>query len=48
VAYFPKAKIGEPDKPPLLGNGCVTRNNIVTVENGIFYAVRANSDVMQQ
>jgi hypothetical protein len=27
----PKAKIGEPEKPPLLGNGCVTRSNTRTI-----------------
>jgi hypothetical protein len=24
---------------PLIGNGCVTRNNVATVETGVFYAV---------
>jgi hypothetical protein len=32
VAYLLKARIVEPEKQPLLANGCVTRNNEVTVE----------------
>jgi hypothetical protein len=36
VAYLRIARIGKPDKPPLLGNGCVTRNNRVTVRSGVF------------
>jgi hypothetical protein len=31
----------EPEKQPLLSNGCVTRNNGVNVGRGVFYAVRA-------
>jgi hypothetical protein len=27
MAYLLKARIGEPEKPPLLGNGCITSNN---------------------
>jgi hypothetical protein len=27
MAYLPKARIGEPEKPPLLDNSCVTSNN---------------------
>jgi hypothetical protein len=46
VAYFPKPKIEEPEKSTLLGNGCVTGNNRITVGNGIFYSVRTNSDAM--
>jgi hypothetical protein len=33
-----KARTVEPEKPPLLGNGCVTRNNGVTVGIGVFCA----------
>jgi hypothetical protein len=39
VAYLLKARTVEPDKQPLLGNGCATRNNGVTVGSGIFSAV---------
>jgi hypothetical protein len=36
VAYFLKEKTVEPEKQPLLGNGCVTRSNGVTVGSGVF------------
>jgi hypothetical protein len=31
VAYMLEARTVEPEKQPLLGNGCVTRNNELTV-----------------
>jgi hypothetical protein len=31
----------EPEKQPLLGNGCVTGNKGVTVGSGVFCAIRA-------
>jgi hypothetical protein len=34
VAYLIKARIVEPEKQTLLGNGCVTSNNGVTVGSG--------------
>jgi hypothetical protein len=33
----------EPEKQPLLGNGCVTRNNGVTVGSGVLCAVHAGA-----
>jgi hypothetical protein len=36
VANLPKARTVEPDKQPFLGNGCVTRNNGITVGSGDF------------
>jgi hypothetical protein len=41
--YFVKARIMEPEKQSLLGNGCVTRNNVVTVGSGVFYDVLADA-----
>jgi hypothetical protein len=41
VAYFLKRRTVEPDKQPLLCNGCVARNNGVTVGSCVFCAVRA-------
>jgi hypothetical protein len=43
VAYFPKARVKEPEEQPLICNGCVTRNNLVTVGSGICYSVRAKA-----
>jgi hypothetical protein len=43
VAYLLKATTVEPDKQPLLGNGCVTRNNGITVGSGVFCAARAEA-----
>jgi hypothetical protein len=40
VAYLPQARTVDPEKQPLLGNGCVTRNNRVNVGSGVFCAVR--------
>jgi hypothetical protein len=48
VACLLKAKIMEPGKQQLLGNGCVTLNSVVFVGSGVLYAVRADSYVMQQ
>jgi hypothetical protein len=42
VAYLLKARTVGPQKQSLLGNGCVTRNNGVTVGIGVFRAVRAD------
>jgi hypothetical protein len=36
VAYLFIARNVEPGKEPLLGNGCVTSNNGVTVGSGVF------------
>jgi hypothetical protein len=33
MAYFPKARTEEPEKPPLLGNGCVTSNSTKAINN---------------
>jgi hypothetical protein len=41
VTYLLKPRTVESDKQPLLGNGCVTRNNRITVGSSIFCAVRA-------
>jgi hypothetical protein len=38
VTYLLKARIVEPQKQPLLGNGCVTRDNGVSVVSGVFCA----------
>jgi hypothetical protein len=43
VAFVLKARIVEPEKQPLLGDGCVTRNIGLTAGNGIFFAVRAKA-----
>jgi hypothetical protein len=48
VAYPLKARTAKPEKQPLLRNGCVTRNNGVTVESGVFSAIRTDGYVMQQ
>jgi hypothetical protein len=40
VAYFLKARIAEPEKQSLLGNGCVTHNNGVTIGSDVFCAIR--------
>jgi hypothetical protein len=36
MPYLHIARIEEPEKPPLLGNGYVTRNNTVIVGIGVF------------
>jgi hypothetical protein len=41
VAYFLKARTVEPEKEPLLSNGCVTHNHGVTVGSGVSCAVHA-------
>jgi hypothetical protein len=38
-----KARTVDPEKQPLLGNGCVTLNNGVTVRCGVFCAVHAEA-----
>jgi hypothetical protein len=38
VTYLLKARIVEPEKEPLLDNGCVTCNSGVIVGKGVFYA----------
>jgi hypothetical protein len=43
VAYLFKVRIVEPEKQPLLYNGCVTRNNGVTVASGVFCADRTKA-----
>jgi hypothetical protein len=43
VAYLLKARTVEPEKQPMLGNGCVTHNNGVTVGSGVFCAVRTEA-----
>jgi hypothetical protein len=41
VAYLLKVRTVKPEKQPLLGNGCVTRNNVVIIISGVFCEVRA-------
>jgi hypothetical protein len=43
VAYLLKARSVEPKKQPVLGNGCVTCNNGVTVGSGVSCAVSAEA-----
>jgi hypothetical protein len=43
VTYLLKERTVEPEIQPLLGNGFVTSNNRVTVEGGVFCAVRAEA-----
>jgi hypothetical protein len=43
VAYLPKTRTAEPEKQPLLGNGCVTSNNGVNVGSGVFHAIHAEA-----
>jgi hypothetical protein len=43
VAYLLQARIVEPQKQPLLGNACVTRNNGVTAGRYVSCAVRAEA-----
>jgi hypothetical protein len=48
VAYLLKARIVEPEKQPLLGNGCITPNNKVTVGSSVFCAVRVEDQLPLQ
>jgi hypothetical protein len=41
MIYLLKARAVELQKQPLLGNGCVTRNNGVTVVSDVFCIVRS-------
>jgi hypothetical protein len=43
MAYLLKARTMKPEKQPLLGNGCVTFNNGVTVGSGVFCVVHADT-----
>jgi hypothetical protein len=43
MAYLLKARTVEPENQPSLSNGCETRNNGVTVESGVFFAVRTEA-----
>jgi hypothetical protein len=43
VAYFLKAITVKPETEPLIGNGCVSHNNGVTVGIGVFYEVRTET-----
>jgi hypothetical protein len=43
MAYLLKVRTVEPEKQPLLDNGCVTRNNGVTIGSSVFCAVRAEA-----
>jgi hypothetical protein len=43
MAYLLKARTVEPEKEPLLCNGCVTRNNGVTVGSVVYCAVLAEA-----
>jgi hypothetical protein len=43
VEYMLKARTVELEKQQLLGNGCVTRNNGVTVGSGVFCEVSAEA-----
>jgi hypothetical protein len=44
VAYLSKKRIMRPEKLSLLGNVCVTLNNLLTVRSGVFCAVRIGSN----
>jgi hypothetical protein len=46
VARLLNARVVEPEKQPLLNNGYVKYNSLVTVESGVFYVVHADSYVM--
>jgi hypothetical protein len=48
VACLVKARTVKPAKTSVARNGCVTRNNGVTVGGSVLYAVRGDSYVMQQ
>jgi hypothetical protein len=41
MAYLLKARTVEPEKQPLLDNGCVTCNNGVSVGCSVLFAVHA-------
>jgi hypothetical protein len=43
VACLLRARNVEPEKQPLLSNGCVTCFNGVTVESAVFYMAHADS-----
>jgi hypothetical protein len=43
VVYLLKARTVETEKQPFLCNGCVTRNNRVTVGSCVFYPIRAEA-----
>jgi hypothetical protein len=43
IAYLLKVRTEEPEKQPLLGNGCITHNNEVTVGRSVFCEVRAKA-----
>jgi hypothetical protein len=43
VTYLFKARNVEPEKQPLISNGCGTRNSVVTVGSGVFCAVLAEA-----
>jgi hypothetical protein len=42
-AYLLKARTAETEKQPLLSNGCVIRNNGVTVVSDVFCAVHTEA-----
>jgi hypothetical protein len=44
VVYLLKGRTVEPEKQPLLDNGCVTRNNGVTVGRDVFCALCAEAN----
>jgi hypothetical protein len=43
MAYSLKERTVEPEKQPLLGNGCVTHKNGVTAGSCVFCAVHAEA-----
>jgi hypothetical protein len=43
LAYFQKARTVEPEKQPLLVDGCVTCNSGITVGSFVFRAVHAEA-----
>jgi hypothetical protein len=43
MAYLLKARTVEQEEQPLLGNGCVTSNNGITVGSSVFYAVHSEA-----
>jgi hypothetical protein len=48
VGYLFKARTVEPEEQPLLGNGCVTHNNGVTVGSGVSCAVYDKDQLLLQ
>jgi hypothetical protein len=45
VAYSLKVRTVETEKQPLPGDGCVPRNNGVTIRSGVFCTLRAEEQL---